>query len=114
MFLRLVVAPGVILSTFFLFASGVALLVVGPGGGVVLGLHKASFVVWFVAMAAHVLAHVARLPALATADWARPTRLPSAPVRLGLVTGALVLGTALAAGTLHLAQPWIEWARLAH
>src|SRR5690348_10704394 len=49
--LRLVIAPGVVASTLFLFGTGVALLVVGPGGGIVLGLHKASFVIWLGTMA---------------------------------------------------------------
>src|SRR5450432_1842591 len=38
--------PIVIVSTAGLFATGVALAAAGPGGGVVLGLHKASFIVW--------------------------------------------------------------------
>src|SRR5690348_16660958 len=49
--LRLVIAPGVVVSTLLLFGTGVALLVVGPGGGIVLGLHKASFVIWLGTMA---------------------------------------------------------------
>ena len=70
--------PVVVLSTSALFATGVALVVLGPQGGAVLGLHKASFVVWLAAMAAHVLAHVLRVPRLASADWRRetPSRAP--------------------------------------
>src|SRR6185312_15726038 len=44
--MRMLVAPGLVAATFVVFATGVALLAVGPGGQVVLGLHKASFVVW--------------------------------------------------------------------
>ena len=36
-----------------------------------LGLHKASFVVWFGAMCVHVLAYVLRVPRLVGADLAR-------------------------------------------
>ena len=39
-------APLVIAATLAVFATGVALLVVGPAGGLLLGLHKASVVVW--------------------------------------------------------------------
>ena len=53
------------------FATGVALLVVGPGGGIVLGLHKASFVIWGGAFAIHVLAYALRVPGLVGADWGR-------------------------------------------
>jgi hypothetical protein len=38
--MRLLVAPVVVASTAGLFASGVALIVVGPGRGFLLGLHK--------------------------------------------------------------------------
>src|SRR5581483_2265710 len=47
-------APLVVVSTIGVFATGVALLVLGPGGGIVLGLHKASFVVWLVVTGVHV------------------------------------------------------------
>ena len=55
-------APLVVASTLAVFGTGVALLAVGPGGGILVGLHKASFVVWLVVTGVHVLAHV-RLPA---------------------------------------------------
>jgi hypothetical protein len=44
--MRMLVAPGLIAATLVVFGTGVALLAVGPGGGIVLGLHKASFFVW--------------------------------------------------------------------
>jgi hypothetical protein len=53
--------PLVVLSTVGLLATGIALIWVGPGGGVMLNLHKASFAVWLVALGAHVLAHIGRL-----------------------------------------------------
>jgi hypothetical protein len=112
--LRLLIAPGVVASTLVLFGSGVALLAVGPGGGIVLGLHKASFVLWFGTMTVHVLAYALKLPGLATADWRAAARLPSARLRLGLVAAALLVGAVLAAATVHLAQPWIEWTSFRH
>src|SRR5581483_11991172 len=51
-------APLVIAATVAVFATGVALIVVGPAGGFLVGLHKASFVVWFFVTAVHVLAHL--------------------------------------------------------
>ena len=110
--LRLLIAPGVVLSTLVLLGSGVALLVAGPGGGFVLGLHKASFVLWFGAMTVHVLAYVLKVPALATADWRQTTRLPSARLRLGMVAASLLAGAVLAAATIHLVQPWLDWAKM--
>ncbi len=51
-------APVVVASTIAVFVTGVALLIQGPGRGIVLGLHKASFVVWLVATGVHVLAYL--------------------------------------------------------
>ena len=112
--LRLLIAPGVVAFTLLLFGSGVALLVVGPGEGIVLGLHKASFVLWFGAMAVHVLAYALKLPALASADWHRATRLPSARLRFGVLAVSLLAGAGLAAATFHLARPWIDWVKVEH
>ena len=78
----------------------------GPQGGAVLGLHKASFVVWFVAMAAHVLAHLLRVPRLAAADWRRSEPLPGSSLRRWLLAGSLVAGLIVALATVHLAAPW--------
>jgi hypothetical protein len=44
--MRMIVAPGLVAATLVLFATGVTLLAVGPSGAIVLGLHKASFIVW--------------------------------------------------------------------
>jgi hypothetical protein len=108
-------APLVVASTIALFATGVALLVVGPAGGIVLGLHKASFAVWFVTTGIHVLAYVRRVPQLALADWRRPRRAPrEQPVggtfgRRLLLAGSLVAGAILAVATFRYAQPWLHW-----
>jgi hypothetical protein len=109
-------APVVVLSTVSLFATGVALLVVGPGRGIVLGLHKASFAIWFVATGLHVLAYVLRVPRLAAADWrrgARP-RVGGSGGRRWLLAGSIVTGTILAITTIQYAQPWIHWMAVFH
>jgi len=110
-------APLVVASTLGVFATGVALLVAGPAGGIVLGLHKASFAVWLVTTGVHVLAHVRRLPGLVLADWGgrpRPRRVPGSFRRQLLLALALVSGAVLAISTVHLAQPWVSWIATHH
>ncbi len=110
-------APVVVASTVGVFATGVALLVVGPAGGIVLGLHKASFVVWLVATGIHVLAYLPRVPALAAGDWRsrrsqRRSREPAvggSGLRRFLLAGALVAGLILALATIRYAQPWLHF-----
>jgi len=92
--LRTVVAPVLIVSTIVLFATGTALLVLGQTEGTLVGLHKASFIVWFGAAAVHVLAHFSKLPQLLRA------RALGAGVRLALVVGAVAAGLVIAVGTL--------------
>ena len=105
-FLRFVVGPAVVVSTVALFASGVAVVALGRRG-LMLGLHKASFVVWFGAMTLHVLAHILRLPALLR------DRLPGRALRLVAVGAALAAGAVLAFATLPLADHWQDHATAA-
>ena len=86
--LRAIVAPVLVASTIVLFGSGVGLL--GQREGALVGLHKASFLVWFGATTVHVLTRVLRLP--------RAIRLPSPGIasRVGIVGASLVTGLALA------------------
>jgi hypothetical protein len=94
-------APIVVLSTIGVFASGVALLLVGPHStGLLRGLHKASFVVWVAFTAVHVLGH---LPDLSRALLARNATgfsyRPHQPGGMGRaisLAGALVAGVVLA------------------
>src|SRR5207237_507299 len=84
------------------------LLAVGPGGGMILGLHKASFVVWLVAFGIHVLAYALRTPALVAADWGRANGTAGAAVRYGAVALALVVGLIIAVAALPAAHPWLQ------
>jgi hypothetical protein len=107
-------APLVIAATLAVFATGVALLVVGPAGGILVGLHKASFVVWFVVTAIHVLAHLRSIPRLAVADWqrrplSRGRRVPGIGRRRLLLAGSIVVGAILALATVRYAQPWVHF-----
>jgi hypothetical protein len=96
--LRVLVAPVVVLSTAFLFGTGVALLALDRTSGTIVGLHKASFIVWLGATGLHVLAHVLRLPRLLAA------RLPGLAVRLALVGSTVLAGVAIATLTLPAAD----------
>jgi hypothetical protein len=96
--LRMLVAPVLLLSTLVVFGTGVALLALDRTQGTLVGLHKASFVVWAGAFALHVLAHLLRLPRL----WR--LRVPGAAVRIAVATLTLVAGVALAMETLPAAD----------
>jgi hypothetical protein len=92
--LRALVAPVVVASTIVLFGTGIVLLIVNQTHGTIVGLHKASFIVWFGSVSVHVLV---RLPALVAA---LRLRLPGLSLRLGAVAVALVAGASLATLTL--------------
>ncbi len=105
MLLRVLVAPITVLATIVLFGSGVAVVALGREG-LLLGVHKVSFIVWFAAMSVHVLAHVLELPRLIAVDWWRQDRLGGRRLRQVVVAGALVAGLALAFATLPLVDHW--------
>jgi hypothetical protein len=107
--MRMLVAPGLVAATVVLFATGVTLLAIGPEGGVVLGLHKASFVVWIGAFGIHVLAYAARVPRLVAADWGRDQGVPGTTLRYGVVALAVVLGVILAIAALSADGSWLHW-----
>jgi hypothetical protein len=96
--LRVLVAPVTILSTFVLLATGVALLVRNETHGALVGLHKASFLVWFGAVGVHVLARVMKLPGPLR------VRLPGTLLRVGVVGASLGAGLLLATATLPAAE----------
>jgi hypothetical protein len=96
--LRTLVAPVIVLSTLVVLGTGVTLLVLGQTHGTVVGLHKASFVVWVGAAGVHVLAHILKLPRLLRA------RLPGVGLRIALVAGAVLAGGVLATVTLPAAD----------
>ena len=101
-------APVSVVSTVALFGTGIALIVRGPGGGIVLGLHKASFVVWLVATGIHVLAYLPRVPRLAAGDWRPSMRLAGGGGRRLIVAGAIVAGAILAVATAGSADAWVD------
>jgi hypothetical protein len=110
--LRLI-APIVVLTTFVVFASGVALLFIGPSSrGTLLPIHKVSFFVWVAFMAIHVLAHLPTVAhALGIRSTASPERGPTVPGRGGrtlALLGALGAGVVLAVLVIPQFAPWIS------
>jgi len=120
--------PFVVLLTACVFGSGVILALVGPPARQPwLTVHKATFILWFGAMAIHVLAYVPRLPRLLYAE-ARGEALPGKGgqghaangrpftpavrvlggrgVRLSLLIASLLAGLVIALATVHLAGVW--------
>ena len=104
--MRFLVAPVVVASTVGLFATGVALIAFGPGHPLVLGVHKASFVVWLGAMTIHVLVYALRLPSLVGGELRRRPRVAGTRLRTWALAGSLVAGATLAAWTLPLEHAW--------
>jgi hypothetical protein len=96
--LRMLVAPVLVLSTLFVFGTGVALLALGQTHGTLVGLHKASFLVWAGAFGLHVLVHLIELPRL------RRLWIPGAILRAALVTASVAAGLVLAIETLPAAD----------
>jgi len=105
--MRYLVAPVLVVSTITLFASGIAAAAMGHGGPV-LGLHKASFVVWAGAFGLHVLWYGVRALRFGLAD--RRDRLAGAGLRIAVVLAAVAVGVAVALATLPLAHGWQPWA----
>ena len=97
-FLRALVAPLTVVSSVLLFGTGVALVVVGQTHGTLIGLHKASFIVWLGAAGAHVLLRLPRMIA------ALRRRVAGTGMRIALAGAAIVSGLALATLTLPAAD----------
>jgi hypothetical protein len=103
--LRALVAPVLVVSTVVMIASGIGATFVGHGG-LLLGLHKVSFVVWGIAFGLHVLAHVLKLVPLIERDWWRDDRLGGRRLRQVLLAATLVAGLAVAVLAFPLARHW--------
>jgi hypothetical protein len=121
-------APVVVLTTLVVFASGVALLLLGPSSrSSLLLIHKVSFFVWLGATAIHVLGHLPEIQQtfagggeLRGAVFASATRSPrayGAAVRAGRggrvlsLTAALLVGLVLALVLIPRYGPWLSYHR---
>lgn len=99
--------PIVVCSTIGLFGSGILLALLGPGTRLVLPLHKASFVVWFAAMSAHVLGHALKVRRVTVTELR--SRTAASRFRGSLVAATIVAGAVLAVAALPLVGPWTHW-----
>jgi hypothetical protein len=104
----------VVLTTVTLLATGVALIVVGPGRGLVLNLHKASFVVWVAALGAHVLGHLGRLQGALLGELSGRDPLGGSRWRLLLVAAAVAIGAIAAVAVYPQAATWLHWMQADH
>jgi hypothetical protein len=93
-------APALVASTVVLFGTGVAFLLVGHGGGLLLTVHAVSFVIWGVLMIVHVLAYLPRVLRHGLTDWRPAARsLAGARLRRYVVAGALAITMSTASAT---------------
>jgi hypothetical protein len=102
--------PVLVILTVVVIGSGVALLLVPHSlRSQMLFVHKASFVLWFGAMAVHVLGHVMDTARLAPADLVRRTRgqVRGARARLWTVAISLVVGAILGVVMLPTIGTWL-------
>ena len=90
-------APLVVLTTVLVFASGVALLFVGPGSrGTLTPIHKVSFIAWIAVTAVHVLGHLTALPRAVATERTWDDRGSGRGARALAIAGALVVGLIVA------------------
>jgi hypothetical protein len=105
-----ILGPFVVVLTVTVVASGIALLLAPfSWRSTLLLVHKASFILWFGAMALHVLGHLADTARLAPRDWLRHTRqqVDGAGPRQWALAASLVLGLILAVVVVPQVGPWL-------
>ncbi|HEY6494400.1 MAG TPA: hypothetical protein VIZ43_14090 [Trebonia sp.] len=105
-----VLGPFVVILTLVLLASGVGLLLVGPAQvPLLLKVHKVSFILWFGAMAVHVLGHFTDVTRLAPRDWLHRGRgdVAGASTRQWLIAVSLVAGALLGVVFVGQVGPWL-------
>jgi len=107
LFLR-ALAPLLVASTVILFGTGVAFLVVGQRGGLLLTAHAVSFIVWGVLVSVHTLAYLRRVLRDGLADWRPGTRrLPGTALSRSAVLAALAGGVVVALATYSVQSGWL-------
>ena len=108
MMLRLL-GPVVVVLTVVMFASGVALILLPHSTRQSLFfVHRASFVLWFMAMTVHVLGHLVETAQLAPRDWMARTKrqVAHSSRRQLLEVSSLALGVVLALVLTPYAYGW--------
>ncbi|MEA2312513.1 MAG: hypothetical protein QOE28_2481 [Solirubrobacteraceae bacterium] len=101
-------APVLVAATLGVFATGVALLLIGHRSRTVLELHKITFIVWGVFFVVHFLWHLPRAWRAASFHWraSRPDRRPGSTLRALAVTATIGGGFALALVLLAQIDAW--------
>ena len=102
--------PVVVVLTVVLLVSGVVLLFVrGSDLPLLLKVHKASFILWFGAMAIHVLGHLGEVVRFAPRDWVGRARRDArgAGIRQWLIAGSLAIGALAGVLVLSRVGTWL-------
>jgi hypothetical protein len=95
-------APVLVATTIVVFATGVALLILGHRSDLLIEVHKVSFIVWGVVFGVHVLAHLRDMARSLRSDWT----VPGARVRVGLVAGSIATGLGVGLALLSSITGW--------
>lgn len=100
--------PVVVVSTVAVLLTGVELWLFGDRYGLGwLTAHKASFVMWFGAMAIHVLGHLERAPTLTMREIVNRPRLRGRVSRQAVMLGSVLMGLVLASATFIVQSPFV-------
>jgi hypothetical protein len=104
-------APFLVLLTLVVFASGVALVITGTrNGNPLLFIHKASFILWLVVAAIHILYYLVRIPRILGSEVGAAGRrrrgVANRGLRFAALAGALVVGIGLGFAFIPLAHTW--------
>jgi hypothetical protein len=100
--------PMVVVLSLAVLGTGLAAIAAGRRhSDLIITAHKAAFVLWFGAMAVHVLGHILETPALAIADWSRRNRaVRGASLRIGVLLATIAIGAAVATVSLGWIGAW--------
>ncbi len=94
-------APVLVAATLLVFATGVALMIIGHRSDTILELHKVSFIVWGACFAVHFLWYLPHAWRTLNAS-----RAPGSRLRALLVSASISSGLALALVLLSLIEGW--------
>jgi hypothetical protein len=111
MTLMRILAPFLVLLTVVMLASGVALVISGTrNGNPLLFIHRASFILWLVVAAIHILYYLVRMPRILGAEVGNSGRrrrgVANRGLRFAALAGALVVGIGLGFAFIPLAHTW--------
>lgn len=110
-----ILGPVIVLFTTLLMWSGVEMVLLGPNSSSTRlwsTIHKASFIIWFVIMAVHVLSYFLKAgsfawPDIAPRSGSHSSKIPGRTIRLVLVVTSLIIGIFLGFHEWPHATSWI-------